>query len=178
MKKIFFLLSMMIAVNAIGCDSNIDSLPAGTPRTEVPAEFIGAWENGSIDLVFWENYREGYYAGRNATPSREAMIFYKNGEAKFYRYEFAYGLYEELIDCTGTVTFNSDGTFTFHPLKGRKRYYNTRYSGSNKDRALTDTELTQPKIAGKRGYEYISSNPPVIRITVPGSAPYNWHKKS
>jgi hypothetical protein len=104
MKKLFFLLSMIAALSAVGCKkNNTDSLPANSPnapQTEVPGEMVGAWENGSIDFVLWENYREGYYAGRNATPSREAMIFYKNGEAKFYRYEFAYGVYEELIDCT------------------------------------------------------------------------------
>ena len=172
-------MGMIAAVSALGWKSYNDNLPARTPKKEIPAEFVGAWENGRIDLVFWENYREGYYAGRNATPSREVMIIYKNGEAKFYRYEFAFGVYEELIDCTGTVNFNDDGTFTFHPVKGRKRYYNTRYSGNNKDRALTDAELTQPKLAGKRGYEYIgASDPPAIRITVPGSAPYNWYKKS
>lgn len=185
MKKLFFLLCMIAALNAVACKkNNTDSLPANptntpdTPITEVPDEFVGAWENGSIDFTLWENYREGYYAGRNAAPSREAMIFYKNGEAKFYRYEFGYGMYEELIDCTGTVTFNNDGTFTFYPTKGRKRYIDSRYSPNSKDRALTSAELTSPKLAGKRKYEYIGSNPPVIRITVPSSAPYNWYKKS
>ena len=143
----------------------------------MPDELVGAWEHGTIDFVLWENYREGYYAGRNAIPSREAMVFEKNGDAKFYRYEFAFGLYEELIDCTGTVTFNSDGTFTFYPRQGRKRYYNTRHSEDNKDRPLNSTELNNPKIAGKRGYTYNGSDPGKLQITVPGSAPYNWYKK-
>ena len=105
------------------------------------------------------------------------MVIYKNGKARFYRYEFAFGMYEELIDCTGTETFNNDGTFTFYPDGGRKRYYDTRYSANNKDRALTGKELESPKIAGKRGYNYNnSSNPPVIQITVPGSTSYNWYK--
>jgi len=73
-----------------------------------------------------------YYAGQNAIPSRETMVFNKNGDAKFYGYEFAYNLYKELTDCTGTVTFNGDGTFTFYPVKGRKRYYDdTHYSSNN-----------------------------------------------
>ena len=105
------------------------------------------------------------------------MVFNKNGDAKFYRYEFAFGAYEELIDCTGTVVFNDEATFTFYPLKGRKRFYDTRYSANNSDRALTGTELADPKIAGKREYAYISSIP-AIQITVLGSAPYNWYKKS
>lgn len=149
-----------------------------TPRTQVPDEIVGAWESSSIDFTLWENYTEGYYAGRNAVPSREAMVFSKNGDAKFYRYEFAFGLYEELIDCEGTVTFNGDGSFTFYPVKGRKRYYDTRYSPNNKDRALTSTELNDPKLAGKRAYTYDgSSTPAAMKITVPSSAPYNWYKK-
>jgi hypothetical protein len=88
------------------------------------------------------------------------------------------GLYEELIDCEGTVSFNGDDTFTFYPLKGRKRYCDTRNSINNKDRALTGTELNAPRLAGKRRYNYIASPDPVaLRITVPGSAPYNWYKK-
>jgi hypothetical protein len=46
------------------------------------------------------------------------MVFEKDGEAKFYRYEFAFELYEELIDCTGTVRFTHAGTFTFYPVQG------------------------------------------------------------
>ncbi|HLG38641.1 MAG TPA: hypothetical protein VI461_03195 [Chitinophagaceae bacterium] len=180
MKKLFFLLNMITILQAAACktnESNADN-PGDTLQTEVPDEFVGSWEHGSIDFVFWEKYREGYWAGRNATPSREAMIIYKNGKARFYRYEFAFGRYEELIDCTGTVTFNDDGTFTFYPQSGRKRYYDTQYSANNKDRALTGKELADPKIAGKRKYSYIgTSTPPVLQITVPGSAPYNWYKK-
>jgi hypothetical protein len=184
MKKITLLFIMAAVVGAMGCKSEngTEEEPPptnNTPRTEVPDELVGAWEHGSIDFAFWENYREGYWAGRNATPSREAMIFNKNGDAKFYRYEFAYGVYEELIDCEGTVAFNvSEGTFTFYPTKGRKRFYDTRSPTKNVDRALTSSELAAPKIAGKRGYSYQStSTTPAIQITVPGSAPYNWYKK-
>ena len=177
MKKILFLLTMIAVIGTISCKK--DHAPVDAPKTEVPDELVGAWENGSIDFAFWENYREGYYAGRNATPSREAMIFNKNGDAKFYRYEFAFGMYEELIDCIGTVTFNGDGTFTFYPVSGRKRFYNTHHSDENVDRALNSTELRDPKIAGKRAYSYVSSaTSPKIQITVPGSAPYYWYKKS
>ncbi|WP_018615861.1 hypothetical protein [Segetibacter koreensis] len=179
MKKLLFLLSTIAVLGTTSCkkDSEHPGDLGNTPRTQVPDEIVGAWESGSIDFVLWENYREGYYAGRNAIPSREAMVFNKNGDAKFYRYEFAYGLYEELIDCTGTVTFNDKGTFTFFPIKGRKRFYNTRHSDNNADRELTSTELADPKIAGMRRYAYISSSNPAIQITVPGSASYNWYKK-
>jgi hypothetical protein len=152
--------------------------PTETPRTEVPDELVGTWEHGSIDFALWENYKEGHYAGRNATPTREAMTFGKNGDAKFYRYEAASGLYEELVDCEGVVIFHGDGTFTFRPVKGRKRFYDTRHPANNKDRALTSTELNDPRWAGTRRYTYnASSDPVVLRITVPGSAPYNWYKK-
>jgi hypothetical protein len=105
------------------------------------------------------------------------MIFSKNGDAKYYRYEFLYIFYEELIDCTGTVTFNDNGTFTFYPVQGRKRYYDTRDSNNNKDTPLNDKELSEPKIAGTRGYAYNgASDPPAIQIKVPTSAPYNWYK--
>ena len=180
MKKMLFLFSMIALLCSASCDKGgqENGGPNGTPRTEVPDEIVGAWEHGSIDFVRWENYQEGYWAGRNAIPTREAMVFQKNGDAKFYRYEFAFGLYEELIDCTGTVTFNSDGTFTFYPVKGRKRFYNTRHSEENVDRPLTGTELVDPELAGTRGFTYSNtSNPPTLRITVPGSAPYNWYKK-
>src|SRR5262249_53104141 len=60
------------------------------PRTEVPHELVGTWQSGSIDFVRWENYKQGYWAGRNAIPSREAMTFRADGSAKFYRYEFAF----------------------------------------------------------------------------------------
>jgi hypothetical protein len=178
MKKVISLLSMLVVLGTISCKKDSGGSP-NNPRTDVPDEIVGAWESGSIDFAIWENYQEGYYAGRDAIPSREAMVFSKNGDAKFYRYEFAYGLYEELIDCTGTVTFNGDGTFTFYPTAGRKRFYDTHYSGHNADRGLTSTELADPKLAGKRGYSYDnSSNPPALQITVPTSAPYYWYKKS
>lgn len=176
----FFLLGMLTVLSAVSCkkDDNGGNNPGNTPRTEVPDEIVGAWEDGSLDFALWENYKQGYWAGRNAVPSREAMVFKKNGEAKFYRYVSLFNFYETLVDCEGTVTFNGDGTFTFYPVKGRKRYYETRDPGRNYDRALNGTELNAPEIAGKRGYEYIgSANPPRIRITVPGSAPYNWYKK-
>ena len=78
-------------------------------------------------------------------------------------YDRSVGMYEELINCFGTITFNDDGTFIFHPNSGRKRYYNARYSTNNKDRALKSEEFEIPT---------------VIQITVPGSAPYNWYRKS
>jgi hypothetical protein len=181
MKRIALLFIVTAVLGTMSCkkDGGLGGDPrAGTPRSEVPDEIVGAWEHGSIDFDLWENYREGYYAGRNAAPSREAMIMSKNGDAKFYRYEAASGFYEELIDCEGTVTFHGDDTFTFYPVKGRKRFYDTNYSGNNKDRALTSTELNDPKLAGKRRYAYIATSDPVaLRITVPGSAPYNWYKK-
>ena len=180
MKRMFFLMCLLTVLQAGACKEDNIGLanPGNGPLPEVPDEFIGVWEHGSIDFVLWENYREGYYAGRNAVPTREAMIIKKNGEARFYRYEFGFGMYEELIDCTGTVTFNDDGTFVFKPISGRKRFYNSRYSANNKDRELTSEELKSPKIAGKRAYCYSSSNPTVIQIKVPGSASYNWYRKS
>ncbi len=107
-------------------------------RTTVPDKVVGTWANGSFDFELWENYREGYWAGRNAETVREAMIFEKNGDAKYYRYEGAHGIDELLIDCTGTVAFNDDGTFTFYPKKGRRRYYATT-DRTKSDRPLTDT---------------------------------------
>lgn len=180
MKKLFLLLSAVAVLGTTSCQKSKDTDgDTNTPRTEVPDEIVGAWEHGYIDFALWESYPEGHWAGRNAIPSREAMIFQKNGEARFYRYEFARNIYEELIDCTGTVTFNGDGTFTFYPTKGRKRFHDFTHPEKNKDRALTKEELAGPKLAGKRGYVYNgSSTPASIRITVPGSAPYNWYKKS
>jgi len=178
MKQLFLFLTLISAITNCKPDTAGTDNPAGTPRTEVPDEIVGAWTDGSLDFVMWENYKEGYWAGRNAAPSREAMVFNKNGDAKFYRYEFGLNQYEELIDCTGTVTFNGDGTFTFYPVKGRKRFINSTYAPNSYDRALNATELKSPKIAGKRAYVYVgTSNPPVMRITVPTSATYNWYKK-
>lgn len=187
MKKITLLFIMTAVLGTMGCskkdedtgdDPPVNNPPTNTPKTAVPDEIVGAWEYGYVDFEFWENYTQGYWAGRNAGPMREAMIFTKTGEAKYYRYEFAFGLYEELVDCEGTVAFGGDGTFTFYPVKGRKRFYDTRNPVNTKDRALTSAELTDPKWAGKRGYVYDgSSDPPALRITVPSSAPYNWYKK-
>ena len=151
--------------------------PSAPPRTVVPDQLVGTWENGSIDLTLWENYRQGTYAGRNAVPSREMMSFTKNGAAKFYRYEFAFGLYEELIDCEGTVAFSSDGTFTFYPVKGRKRFYDSRNRERSVDRPLNAAELTSAELAGKRAFALDPTDAAVIQITVPSSAPYNWYKK-
>jgi hypothetical protein len=177
---------LVIAVAVLGmasCDSggsagttrSATSAIAELPPTEVPDAIVGAWEHGTIDFALWENYKEGHYASRNATPTREAMTIAKNGDAKFYRYEFAFGLYEELVDCEGTVDFHGDGTFTFRPAMGRKRYFDTRHSKNSKDRALADAELNDPRWAGKR--RYTLTDPVTLQITVPGSAPYNWYKK-
>ena len=166
-------------ITTSSCKREEDTTDVQTPRTEVPDEIVGAWEHGYIDFELWENYPQGKWAGRNAIPSREAMVFQKNGEARFYRYEFAFNMYEELIDCRGTVTFNNDGTFTFYPREGRKRFFDKQHAFNNKDRALTSAELSGPKIAGKRGYTYDgTTTPPSMRINVPGSAAYNWYKKS
>jgi hypothetical protein len=191
MRRIALLVVVTAVLGLVGCAK--DAAPGGdphvtnpaptkpqadAPKTEVPAELVGAWEHGTIDFALWENYKPGHYAGRNAAPSREAMVIRKDGTAKFYRYEFAFGLYEELIDCEGTITFPGDGTFTFTPTKGRKRFLEPRKPERNKDRALTAEELKSPKLAGKRQYAYLASSDPVaVRITVPSSAPYNWYKK-
>src|SRR5690349_10484522 len=81
MKKLLFLIGTIAFLGTTSCkkDSEYPVDPGNTPRTQVPDEIVGAWEAGSIDFVLWENYREGYYAGRNAIPSREAMVFNKNG---------------------------------------------------------------------------------------------------
>lgn len=106
------------------------------------------------------------------------MVFSKNGDAKFYRYEAAFNFYEELIDCVGTVAFHGDGTFTFYPVSGRKRFHDFRYSAQSVDRLLTAEELVLPKLAGTRAYAYIpGSAPETVQITVPSSAPYKWYKK-
>jgi len=160
-------------------DSGTQRLPSqsGGQKTEVPSELVGSWHTGAFDFVLWENYREGYYAGRNAVPSREAMVLRQDGSAKFYRYEFAFNFYEELIDCEGTVTFHGDGTFTFYPTRGRKRFNDFRHSEQSLDRALSAAELAAPKLAGRRAYAYVAgSEPPTLQITVPSSAPYNWYK--
>jgi hypothetical protein len=126
----------------------------------------------------WEKYKPGYWAGRNAIPMREAMVINKNGEAKYYRYEFLFNFYENLVDCEGTVTFNEDKTFTFVPTKGRKRHIDARHAERNTDRALNDDELKDAKWAGKRAYEIVpKSDPPTVKIKVPTSAAYNWYKK-
>ena len=79
MKKLILLLSVFAAITTMSCKkSNGDTLPE-PPRTEVPDEIVGAWEHGFIDFDVWENYTEGHWAGRNAIPSREAMIFTKEG---------------------------------------------------------------------------------------------------
>jgi hypothetical protein len=143
----------------------------------VPEELVGTWHTGSFDFALWENYRQGYWAGRDAVPTREAMIFSPNGDAKFYRYEGLFNFYEELIDCEGSVAFHDDGTFTFYPSKGRKRFYDARYSPNNVDRALTPNELVSDELAGTRAYVYNgTSEPATIRIKVPTSAPYNWYR--
>jgi hypothetical protein len=177
-KQILSVFAVVVVVTGLtSCDPLDDPTP-GSGGGNVPAELVGAWEYGYMDFDFWENYEEGRWAGRNAGPMREAMIFYGNGEARYYRYLFAFNLYEELIDCTGPVKFHDDGTFTFSPRQGRKRFHDFRHSSNSKDRALTSSELQDPKIAGKRGYTYIGdSDPPALQIKVPSSAPYNWYKK-
>ncbi|MEV6332432.1 hypothetical protein [Streptomyces sp. NPDC051909] len=179
MKRITFPIIVMIMLGVAGCrDGNgpqgdASASPLGG---KVPSELVGTWGSGAIDLTLWENYREGYYAGRNAIPTREVMIFKEDGAAKFYRYEYALNLYEELIDCEGFVTFNEDGTFTFHPVKGRKRFYDSN-PGNVADKALSGGELNDPEISGKRSYIYHGeTNPATLEITVPGSAPYSWYK--
>ena len=150
--------------------------PEALPRTEIPSELVGAWTSGSLDLALWESYREGYWAGRNASPTREAMVFRADGSAKFYRYEFAFTLYEALVDCEGTVAFDDEGTFTFYPEKGRKRFYDSRYSEKNTDRALRADELLDPSWAGTRAYRYDAGRDAIL-ITVPSSAPYYWYRQ-
>lgn len=164
------------APDATGEAALPDAATAESPRTEVPDALVGAWDDGALDFLMWENYRQGYWAGRNAAPTREAMVFHKNGDAKFYRYEFGLNQYEELIDCEGTVTFG-DGTFTFYPIRGRKRFINASYAANNVDRALTPAELVAPKLAGTRAYAYDPAQPEKLRIIVPSSAPYNWYRK-
>jgi hypothetical protein len=105
------------------------------------------------------------------------MTFHADGSAKFYRYEFGLNQYEELVDCEGTVAFHGDGTFTFYPVQGRKRFFDSRYSPNNSDRSLTADELLDPQWAGTRAYTYDTSvDPPRVRIVVPSSAPYYWYR--
>lgn len=161
-----------------GGDGGAGPPPADAPRTEVPQALVGAWEAGTIDFTLWEDYPEGRYAGRNALPTREAMVFGADGDATFYRYEQLWPFHEVLVDCDGTVTFGDDGTFTFHPAACRKRFHDFDDAARRQDRPLTGEELLDPRWAGKRAYEYLgASDPPAIRITVPTSAPYHWYRK-
>lgn len=59
MKKLIFLLSMIAALGTTSCtkDDNDINNPPDSPRTEVPAEIVGAWEHGYIDFVFGKTTR-------------------------------------------------------------------------------------------------------------------------
>lgn len=72
---------------------------------------------------------------------------------------------------------HDDGTFTFYPLSGRKRFHDFRHSEQNVDRSLTAEELVDTDIAGTRAYTYDPSSPSKLQIRVPSSAPYNWYKQ-
>ena len=175
MKKLLLSLNAILLLTLLTFTAYTQPNNGKPPGPNVPDELVGNWANGSFDFKFWENYKEGYYMSRNATIVREAMVFKKNEEARYYRYYNGWPSHEKLVDCIGTVTFNNDGTFSFQATKGRKRVYGK--NAKNEDRPLTAKELDDPEISGKRKFE-LTSDPATIRITVPGSAPYNWYKLS
>jgi len=159
-------------------DAPSDDVVVSTQRTQVPDEIVGTWNDGAFDFATWESYREQTWCGRSAAPTREAMVFEQSGDATYYRYECLYNFYEKLEEAEGTVAFHDDGTFTFAPRAGRRRYFEWRRSEANEDRPLTAAELVDPDLAGTRKYAYDGTTTPVtMRITVPSSAPYNWYKQ-
>ena len=151
MKKLFFLLSITIALNSFGQSGEQQNVVKNTPQTEVPDELLTDdstyWSITTLSSVNYVNTTPGAYY--NTYKSGGGMIvrfkFKKDGTYEFMLYVQAntYSIENESWTyAEGTVEFTKDAlgqpVFRTHANKGTYRYTK---NGSTTSRPIPVADL-------------------------------------
>jgi len=183
--KFSFLFSLSMAVMLMAsCEKDGDDiLISNTPRSEVPAQLTGKWQNGTFSMSNWWSYNGTKYEGNPYTRST-SFNFSKNGDAEFFQVIKTYNgscATEGFTYYKGSVKFNdADNSFTVYPQKGNYRGYYSCASGSNFNRAAEKNELkpitlywSEETLNGQK-YMVVAFTPGAVESEKVYFKPSNW----
>jgi len=147
MKSGFLVMGLIAVMLATACEKTSEAdeiLIPDTPRSEVPAELTGKWQNGTFAMSNWWSYDGKQYLG-NPYSRSTAFDFSKNGDVNFFQVIKTFTgtcSTEGFTTYNGSVKFdNANHSFTMYPQKGNFRGFYSCASGSNFNRPVTKDEL-------------------------------------
>jgi len=133
---------VLMALAIAGCSKPaVDGSPCNLPSTAVPDEMVGGWASGYNSLTQLIDVYNGKYLG-NAWQSGKYFHFNKDGKSADFYYTASANLSSSTATkAIGTVTFNGDGTFTFHCC--RAHYKGWQNGALTVDRDATEAESSK-----------------------------------
>ncbi|TDH26417.1 hypothetical protein EXU57_09980 [Segetibacter sp. 3557_3] len=147
MKSNLVFTAFLVVVLLTACektDGAEDVLIPNTPKSEVPNELTGKWQNGTFAMSNWWSYDGKQYLGNPYTRST-AFSFQKNGDMEFFQVIKTFTgtcSTEGFTTYKGTVKFDhANQSFTMYPQSGNFRGFYSCASGSNFNRPVKKEEL-------------------------------------
>jgi hypothetical protein len=149
LKQLFTALLLLLAGGLWSCeilerDKTPEPTPAPGPVSKIPSGVAGKWLYGNFSMGdFWKY--DGTYVG-NAFELGLAFVFGPGGACEFYLATGGTSFNcrtEAFVYKKGTVQFDDNGSFTFHPTEGSARgfYKGCASSYKNYDKKYTPQDL-------------------------------------